>query len=230
MKLLLLPYRRLLTLDHSICYCTAGAAIYSALKISLPFLPEGTTDGPRPKAVIVLGGSSAVGSAAIQILRLALPTAVILATSSPQHHAHLTSLGATKAFDQKSPSLVADIISATPEAKGVDMIIDAVGSGAAQTDIYNVLRADGPKAVGEVMTGPPAQIPEDVNRTVVLGRQFFEMPGGKHVMKALAALLIEGRYKLPVKVNNIGTGFEAIAKGLETLKAGVSGTKLVVTV
>lgn len=49
-------------------------------------------------------------------------------------------------------------------------------------------------------------------------------------MTALAGLLSEGRYKLPNRVQNVGSRFEAIAKGLEVLKGGVSGTKLVVTV
>lgn len=69
-----------------------------------------------------------------------------------------------------------------------------------------------------------------MKRTVAFGRQVFELPGGKNAMTALAGLLSEGRYKLPNRVQNVGSRFEAIAKGLEVLKGGVSGTKLVVTV
>ena len=49
-------------------------------------------------------------------------------------------------------------------------------------------------------------------------------------MTALAGLLSEGIYKPPNKIQCVGSGFEAIAKGLNMLKEGVSGTKLVVTV
>ena len=217
-------------IDSSICFCTAGAAIYSALKIPLSFLPEGATTGSQPKSVLVLGGSSGVGASAIQILRLSLPNATILTTSSPRHHAHLKSLGATATFDQKSPSLISDIKAATPDAKGVDVIVDAVVSGAAQASIYDTLRADGPKEVGEVFTGAEPQVPEGVKRTVAFGRQIFEPPGGKNAMSALAGLLSEGKYKLPIRIESVGDSFEAIAKGLEKLKGGVSGTKLVVSV
>ena len=110
------------------------------------------------------------------------------------------------------------------------MIVDAVASGASQTNIYDTLNVDGPKEVGEVFTGTQIQVPEGVKRTIAFGRQVFDAPGGKNAMTALARLLNEGRYKQPNQVQRIGTGFGAIAEGLEMLKGGVSGTKLVVTV
>lgn len=187
--------------------------------------------GPQPKSILVLGGSSGVGASAIQILRLALPSATILTTSSPQHHARLTSLGTTKAFDQKSPALVADVKSATPEGEGVEVIIDAVGSGATQPEVFDTLRAAGPKEYAEVYTGAQFQCPEGVKRHVVLGRKVFETPGGGNAMSALADLISQGKYKIPFQeVKRVGSGLEAIGPGLEELKRGVSGTKLVVMV
>ena len=154
-----------LIIDISICYCTAGEAIYSTLKIPLPFLPDSALTGPQPKSI-----------------------------------------------------LVADIRSATPNAKGVDMIVDADGSGAAQTKVYDMLNVDGPKEVGEVFTGTQIQVPEGVKRTVASGRQVFDTPGGRNIMSALAGLLSDGRYKLPNRVQRMGSGFEAIAEGFKVLK------------
>lgn len=212
-----------------ICYCTAAATIHAALKIPLPFLSS--PPGAQPRSILVLGGSSGVGAAAIQILRLALPSsATILATSSPQHHAQICSLGATKPFDQKSPSLIADIKAASPGGKGVDMIVDAVAGGAARPDIYATLRDDGPKEVGEVSTGASIEVPEGVSRTVAFGRQILKSEGGEGAMKALGKLVEEGSYKVPVRVEVVGRGLEAIAGGLEKLRSGTSGTKLVVVV
>ena len=110
------------------------------------------------------------------------------------------------------------------------MIIDVVASGASQTDIYDTLSADGPKEVGEVITGAQVQVPQGVKRTVADGRQIFETQGGRNAMTALARLLAEGRYKLPTRVQKVGNRFEAISKGMDLLSGGVSGTKLVVTV
>lgn len=125
---------------------------------------------------------------------------------------------------------MADIKAATPDGKGVDSIVDAVASGAAQPGIYDTLRPDGPRTVGEVFTGPNTEVPDGVKRTVAFGRNMFEPPGGVNAMRALGTLLEEGKYKVPSQVQVVGKGFEKIAEGLETLKAGVSGTKLVVSV
>ena len=110
------------------------------------------------------------------------------------------------------------------------MIIDAVSSGAAQTSIFDTLSADGLKEYAEIFTGTPIQVPEGVRRLVVFGRKVFETPGGENVMSALAELVRQGKYKIPLPVKRAGSGFEAIALGLKELKRSVSGMKLVVTV
>lgn len=214
----------------SVCYLTAACCIYEHLKIPLPFLQGGESNGPKPNSILILGGSSAVGAAAIQLLRLALPSTTIVATSSPQHHAHLNSLGASKCFDQKSANLVADIRSTSPGGNGVDMIIDAVASGASQTNIWEALSAGGPRKYAQVMTGAQFEVPADVHRTNVFGPSVFGQPGGANLMPALTQLIDEGKYRLPVRVKSVGNGFEAIPKGLEELGPGVSGTKLTLSV
>lgn len=49
-----------------------------------------------------------------------------------------------------------------------------------------------------------------------------------NAMKYLAKLVEEGKYKLPVKVQVVGKGFQAIEGNLDSVMT-VSGTKLVVT-
>ena len=110
------------------------------------------------------------------------------------------------------------------------MIIDAVGSGAAQTTICDVFSADGPKEYAEVLTGAQFDVPESVKRQTVLGLSVFETPGGSNILIALTELVNQGKYKVPVRVKTVGHGLEAIAKGLDELKGGVSGTKLVVSI
>ena len=111
---------------NSICFVTAVCAIVNSLKIPLPFLQGMSTEGQVPSSILVLGGSSATGAAAIQLLRTAYPSLPVLVTSSAKHHARLEDLGATYVVDYKSPSIVADIKAATPGAAGVDVIIDCV--------------------------------------------------------------------------------------------------------
>ena len=111
------------------------------------------------------------------------------------------------------------------------MVVDAVGSGATRPDIFDTLRAAGPKEYAEVLIGAQIQCPEGVKRHVVLGRKIFETQGGGNAMSALADLISQGKYKIPFQaVKRVESGLEAIGPGLDELKRGVSGTKLVVTI
>lgn len=96
------------------------------------------------KSVLVLGGSSGVGSSAIQLLRMALgPKAVIIAaTNSRKYYRELHERGATAHLRGEFEGLIEKVHCLT-EGKGVDAILDCV-SGAACLD-------DGPFT----LSGPP---------------------------------------------------------------------------
>lgn len=208
---------------------TAAAAITVGLHLQLPHLDPTGTSEHRLKSILVLGGSSGVGAAAIQYLRLALPDATILTTSSAQHHERLVSLGATKAFERTAE--IADIKAATPDGAGVDAILDAVAAAGSQPSIFDALNPSGPKLYSQVMTGQNITAPEGVKATVVFCRQTFGTKGGLTVMPALAQLVESGKFQLPTKVEVIGKGFDAIQPGLDRLmKGGVSGNKFVVSI
>jgi NADPH:quinone reductase-like Zn-dependent oxidoreductase len=191
------------------CYLTAASAINHGLHVPLPHLdPSGSHS---LKSILVLGGSSAVGGDAIQLLRLALPSAKILTTSSAKHHERSTDEDTIKA--------------ATPGGLGVDAILDAVGAAASQPTIFAVLNSTGPKLYSQVMTGSDIKPPDGINQTVVFGRQIFGANGGMNAMPGLASLVESGKFKLPVKVEVVGKGLDSIDK----LMKCVSGTKYVVS-
>jgi threonine dehydrogenase-like Zn-dependent dehydrogenase len=202
------------------------------LKTPLPFLQDGPTTGFKPSSVLILGGSSAVGAATIQLLRLAVPDCTILATSSPKNHSHLTdTLGANGAFDRNSASLVRDVRLASPGSRGVDAIIDAVGAGSTQRHVFEAFDPNGPKRYAQVWTGDEEiEVPSGVDSVMFMGRDLPQLQGGKNIMLALQTLLEEEKYKLPLPVHKVGEGFDMLGKGLELMRKGVSGEKLVVTV
>jgi len=202
------------------------------LKTSLPFLKDGPTTDIKPSSVLILGGSSAVGAAAIQLLRLAIPDCTILATSSPKHHSRITNkLGANKAFDRNSPSLIIDVKLATPGSRGVDAIIDTVGAGRTQRHIFEAFDTSGPKRYAQVWTGDEEiEVPSGVDSAMFRGRDMTKLQGGKNIMLTLQTLLEEDKYKLPLPVHKVGNGLDALGKGLELMRKGVSGEKLVVTI
>jgi NADPH:quinone reductase-like Zn-dependent oxidoreductase len=114
---------------------------------------------------LVLGGSSGVGASAIQLLRIALPSATIVAISSAAHHAHLRSLGASPCLPRAAQDDAAALKAASPADAGFDAILDAVGAGTGSPAIFDALRADGPKLYSLVITGPGAQPPSGVQST-----------------------------------------------------------------
>ncbi|KAJ5108182.1 hypothetical protein N7456_004857 [Penicillium angulare] len=208
---------------------TAAAAVTVGLHISLPHLDSSGSNKHAVKSILVLGGSSGVGAAAIQYLRLALPEATILTTSSAKHHGHLLSLGATQAFERTADIL--DIKAATPDAAGVDAILDPVAAAGQQKDIFDILKQSGPRLYSSVMTGQNVEVPEGINGAVVFGRQIFGAKGGLGVIPGLGQLIESGKFKLPTQVETVGKGFEVIQPALERLmKEGVSGNKFVVSI
>lgn len=202
--------------------------IYGALNIPLPYLPGTSTSGDTPSSVLILGGSSATGAAAIQLLRLAHPSLPILATSSPKNHAHVASRGATRVFDYHSPSVVSDIKTASPGGRGVDMIIDCVSAGASQTDICDVIDPSGSKKYASLMTGVEVPVPQDVTKFDVIGSSLVKLQDREAIVQALTRLVEEDKYKLPVPVRVVGHGLEQLPSVMDEVMS-VSCEKLVVT-
>lgn len=193
----------------------------------MPYLDS--TDSSNLKTILVLGGSSGIGAVAIQLIRLALPSATILATSSAEHHARLISLGATKCFERLAQDNPSAIKAATLGGVGVDAILDAVQAAAAQPRVFEALNPTGPSLYSYVMTGQNTVVPEGVKATMIFARQVFGTKGGMSALPALAELIENNQFKLPNRVEVVAKGFHEIQKGLDVNMKGVSGLKCVVS-
>jgi threonine dehydrogenase-like Zn-dependent dehydrogenase len=221
-----------LTFSFRVCYLTGIVGLGLGLGMGLPFLKDGPPAGFRPSSVLVIGGSSALGAAVIQLLRLAVPDCTILATSSMKHHSHITAtLGANKAIDRNSVSLATDVKLASPGSRGVDAIVDAVGAGRTERHIFEAFDPKGPKKYAQVWTGDDEiEVPGGVVSVMFRGRDLPQLQGAQNVFLALQALLEEEKYKLPLPVHKVGDGFDMLEIGLDIMRKGVSGEKLVVVV
>ncbi|KAF4947312.1 hypothetical protein FSARC_14007 [Fusarium sarcochroum] len=107
---------------------TAIDALFNTLGYGFPIAGlEG--DDPKDQPILIWGGAGAVGQAAIQLAKAA-GFSPILTTASPHNHDALKKLGATEAFDYKSPTVVEDIhASVKSTGKSLKTVFDAVSSG-----------------------------------------------------------------------------------------------------
>jgi threonine dehydrogenase-like Zn-dependent dehydrogenase len=128
------------------------------------------------------------------------------------------------------PKLLAAIKAASPAGRGVDAILDAVSGAGEDASLFAALNKEGPNLYTNVFTGKEVKSPENVKATKVFAHMMFVTPDpeGACAMARLVDLVDEGKYKLPLEIEVVGTGLEEIGAGLEKLKKGVSGAKLVV--
>ncbi|GAA6033722.1 hypothetical protein JCM8097_004398 [Rhodosporidiobolus ruineniae] len=187
---------------------TAANGLYHDIFLGLP-LPK--TDTPNPegkgKVVLVWGGSSSVGSAAIQ---LATASGVrVVTTASPANFSFVKSLGASSVFDYHSPSIVDDLV-AELQKDGEELagVFDAVSAGGSVELGAEGVKTDQVKAILTIL-----------DNAGTLAKSIYH----DYVPSALANGSLQAKPD-PVVVE--GNGLEAIQKGLERQRQGVSAQKV----
>lgn len=183
------------------------------------------------QALLVWGASSSMGMSTIQVAK-SLGYTQIYATSSPKHHGVLQSLGATHTFDYRSPTVTIDII-ATAQNDGAVLKTCYRATGAIQPclDILSSLSSEGKlaSAVNLDATTPSHPVVQSV---FVSGPQ-DPAEAAKHMQfvfqEWLAPRLAQGKHVPGSKVRVVG-GLQDVDSGLDVLKKGVSGEKLVLEV
>lgn len=239
---------------------TASAALYNKEHLQLP-LP--TTD-PRPtgKTLLVWGGSSNVGIAAVQ---LAVASGVeVVAVASQKNWEVVRQAGAVFVFDQNDADATGDLVEClrgrevagafdgkrsaqTYREKSADRII-AIGSIEATEGTAHVLAQLGGgrlRSVFNKFSSVNATVEAKQGRSFSKRRKarsttdnlkvqatsvFFSEPDtGKAVWEDFVpAALEKGQIKPLLRTAIAGEGLESIQEGVNMVKAGVSGTKVVV--
>jgi NADPH:quinone reductase-like Zn-dependent oxidoreductase len=133
-----LPFENAVVLPLALA--TAAAGLYPANGLNLP-LPS-TSSTQTKKTVLIWGGSSSVGSCAVQ---LAVASGIrVISTASAANHAFVRGMGADVVFDYRSDSVVNDIVE---ELKGRQFVgvYDAISEGPCFDAIAAVLGKVGKK-------------------------------------------------------------------------------------
>lgn len=229
------------------------------LGLDLPKIPAPTGvvgKSGKPRAIIITGGASSVGSNAVQ---LAVSAGYeVLSTSSPKNFEYVKSLGASHVFDYRSKTLVKDLLGAL---KGRELVgAYTIGDGAVQA-CTAVMTKHPSNLTRKFIAVAGAIIPaEKLTSFVGKGTYLMSMMGGmikskgRHMRTGVEAkfIMVDGLvdpksvvsriYKefLPQALESgqfvpapppqvVGKGLDKIQDALDIQRKGVSGKKLVVT-
>ncbi|KAL8759695.1 MAG: hypothetical protein Q9199_000567 [Rusavskia elegans] len=198
-------------------------------------IPLDTKFTPNDKqAILVWGASSSVGSLAVQSAKTMGFT--VYATAGAQNLEYVKTLGANAAFDYKSSDVVSQIANKAKEdgvtLRTAHVIVD---NALQQTlDVLKLTKGDGPAKVAHAPL-----LPEDAPTLEGTEIKFTFPPTdpderNKHIYKCFNIWLKDGLSSGAVvpspRIQLVPGGIGGLNDALDTLKAGVSGTKVVVSV
>lgn len=220
---------------------TAAQGLYARDYLALP-APSASSVQPSNKCILVWGGSSSVGAAAIQLARASGVT--VLATASARNLDALRSeLGADHVFDYRSASVVEDIVGAVKhlrDTRGIEFagIYDAISEPQifkeALGPIFDRLESDTLVSGKRLMMVLfPSDLPDDIQVKTMLAGML--LPG--HNYDDVTSLVWESFVPEALETGKLkplppplvaGKGLEAIQEGIDQNKKGVSFRKVVV--
>lgn len=210
-----------------LCITTSSVALFGEdyLKLSRPSI-KATSTG---KSILIWGGSSAVGSNAVQLAKAA--GYQVVTTCSPHSFEYVKNLGADKAFDYNSPSVINDVVAELDNGICAGIYL-AAGKVAEACKVSHKSRQN--LFVASSNPVMPGDAPDGVEAKMTFGTGGIEgfratnpITFGGFLLEALAT----GIYKVAPKPQIVATkGLEGIQEALDILKKGVSAKKLVVEV
>jgi len=233
---------------------TAACGLFQ--KDFLALSPPSTSPKPTGEMLLIWGGSTSVGSNAIQLAVAAGYT--VVTTASPHNFDYVKRLGAGLAFDYRSKTVVADIIQALRGRRLAGALAIGLGSASPCIDIVGACQGvrfvalatpaasfdDVPAgrgrlprllpAVGRMLAGNLGLAAKTAAKRVktkfIWGSSLLGNEVGPMIYETfLPAALAQGRFVAAPDPLVVGHELEAIPKAIERQRQGVSARKLVVT-
>ena len=206
---------------------------------------------PTRKTLLVWGGSTSVGSNAIQLAVAA--GYEVITTASPNNFDYVKNLGASEVFDYKSKTIVSDLIRAFKDRTIAGAL--SIGEGAAEACMDVLDKCKGDKFISMASYPVPQTPPKhfaalsfalsfvsfaisnwyksktrNIRTKFIFGDTLTDNGVGKAVyVDFLPKALAEGAYIAAPDPLVVGKGLEHIQAGFDLQKKGVSAKKLVVS-
>jgi len=225
---------------------TAACGLFQKDHLALHY--PSATPQPTGKTLLVWGGSTSVGSNAIQLAVAA--GYEVITTSSPRNFDYVTKLGASQVFDYNSTTVAADVIAAL-KGKTIAGAL-AIGSGSAQACADIVHACHGTKFVS--LASPSVSFENGMTFKVVLqlvssnvsmqvksrmrgirtkfifGSSLMDNEVSKVLyVDFLPKALADGYYVAAPEPYVVGKGLESVQTGFDAQRKGVSAKKVVVS-
>ncbi|CAG7956483.1 unnamed protein product [Penicillium salamii] len=204
-----------------LAYSTASAALFHYLGLPYPAIQPVSLG----KRILIWGGSSAVGSSAIQLARAA--GLDVLATASLGNFEYVEKLGG-RAFDYADEGVVGRLLEVLEEG---DLVFDAISTPETQGACGEIVGRIG----GVLLTTSPVPsvgLPEGVEGVFVNGLApgLINLDVGDAVWrKYLPEALANGSF-VAKPDPFVLKGLESVQEGVDLLKKGVSARKIVIEV
>jgi NADPH:quinone reductase-like Zn-dependent oxidoreductase len=230
------------TLGTAISTCLLS--LWSPDALGLVGKPEEPLLSEKPIPILIYGGSTSVGTIAIQLLKLSGYDPI--ATCSPRSFGLVRSRGASAVFDYSSPDVALQIKTYT--AGRLKYALDCISDVASVTTCYAAIQRPGGRYVSleymadELLAQRRAVHPNFVlsaevyEEDIVLGEEKYDRPASKE--KHQLAVRHIGMFQRLLDSGSLKThpteelkeGLEGVVKGLEALAGGGHPRKLVAVV
>lgn len=236
---------------------TAATALFQSDHLALPH-PDPSPSTARARAdrgtVVVWGGSTSVGSNAIQLA--AASGHRVATTASPHNHERMRALGADIVADYRDPAVVSQLTAALRGDRVVGVLAVGTGSArpsvavAAATGATRVALASPAVSFGDLpRRGGPSLRSMSTMMRLGFSTSLTQLSARRHRIDArfvwgsslmtnevgrmlwedhLPAALADDRHVCAPEAEVVGDGLESVQTALDRLRAGVSARKLVV--
>lgn len=233
-----------------LCLSTAACALYQKDYLALPSPSMNPT--PKDDILLVWGGSTSVGSNAIQ---LAVASGYkVFTTASPKNFDYVKGLGASEVWDYNSPTVVPDIIKALQNQRSAGAI--AIGNRSIPPCLAIIGASQGKKFVAQASVDWPEKMPKNTMGMIGLVFSFIwsnistwftakrkgvatKFIFGSDLMANevsriiyedfLPSALANGKYRAAPEPQVVGEGLEHVQEALDLNMKGVSAKKVVVS-
>ncbi|WXC63397.1 hypothetical protein SNK03_009218 [Fusarium graminearum] len=234
-------------------FVTAACALFQKEQLALQLPQTKANRSSTGQTVLVWGASTSVGRNAVQLAVAAGYD--VIATASPKNWDIVRNLGASSVFDYRSPTVIDDVITSLKEKKCAGAV--AIGQGSLAKCVDIIKRIPGAtKNVAQVTLSMPESQPTTKISMIPFVAKYFWMAGtdrlkvmssgvqskfvfGTDIIEwdaegKLASYLSEalelGEYKLSSRAQVLEGGLSSIAQGLDLVRGGTDGNKVVVRI